>query len=157
MMQPVFSSEHRNLRLYQRPRLTPHYRQLSAKLPGSALSSRYSDSQPFRHSYPGNFDRNPLAIIPNPHHQLRVIRLSRESGADMATHKKEDPVFLLGASTNADTHHMPVLPVKVVIVWELDDVNFTLAAIGSRNCFVFLPDGDCYVQIAQKLTRRPYT
>jgi hypothetical protein len=45
----------------------------------------------------------------------------------MATHKKEDPVFLLGASADADTHHMPVLPVHVVIVWELDDVNFTLA------------------------------
>jgi hypothetical protein len=45
----------------------------------------------------------------------------------MATHKKEDLVFLLGASANADTHHMPVLPVNVVIVWELDDVNLAVA------------------------------
>jgi hypothetical protein len=42
----------------------------------------------------------------------------------MATHQKEHPAFLLGASANAD---MPVLPVKVVIVREPDGVRFTFA------------------------------
>ena len=44
----------------------------------------------------------------------------------MATHEKEDPVFLLGSYSNADTHHMPVLPINVVNLWELDDINFAL-------------------------------